>query len=208
MDKKINLDNYKRKEIYLRFLHESYNTICVSGEFDITKIFKYSKKGHKLNCMLLYCIQQAANKIEDFHYRIKNKELFYSERVLTCSVAKGKDGLLYYITYPYENDYLNFKKKYKELNDNAYNNCEHYWMDEGTKLSTSAMVGFPFLSISSDVQSDYSNHYLLWGNYRRSFLKIKLNISFKFHHALLDGEMAVIFFNKLQEEFDNFKSNM
>ena len=44
MDKKIILDNYKRKEIYLQFLNESHNTICVSGEFDITRIFKYSKR--------------------------------------------------------------------------------------------------------------------------------------------------------------------
>lgn len=191
--------------MYLRFLNETQNTICVSGEFDITKIFKYSKKGYKLNSILLYCIQQAANQIEDFHYKIKNNELFYSENILTCSVAKGKDGLLYYITYPYQKDYLDFQKKYKEINDSAYNNCKHYWIDEGAKLSTSAMIGFPFLSISSDVQSDYSNHYLLWGSYKKSFFKVKLNISFKFHHSLLDGEMAVDFFNKLQDEFDNFK---
>ena len=28
--------------MFLRFLKETHNTICVSGEFDITKIFKYS----------------------------------------------------------------------------------------------------------------------------------------------------------------------
>ena len=44
MDAKINLDDYKRKDIYLRFLNDAHNIICVSGEFDITKIFKYSKK--------------------------------------------------------------------------------------------------------------------------------------------------------------------
>lgn len=207
MDEKIVLDNYKRKEMFLRFLNEPHNSVCVSGEFDITKIFKYSKKGHKLNCIMLYCIQQAANKIEDFHYKIKNKELHYSEKVLTCSVAKGKDDSLYYITYPHQNNYSNFEKQYIELNNYAYNNCEHYWLKEEAKISTSAMVGFPFLSISSDVQSDYSNHYMLWGNYRKKFFKVKLNISFKFHHALLDGEMAVMFFNKLQEEFYNFNCN-
>ena len=205
MDKKVDLNEYKRKEIYLRFLNDTHNSICVSGEFDITKLFKCSKKGNKLNCMLLYCIQQAANKIDDFHYRIKSGELLYSENVLTCSVAKGKDGLLYYITYPYQNSFSDFQNQYIKLNEGAYNNCEHYWLKEGAKLSTSAMVGFPFLSISSDVESDYSNHYLLWGNYKKSFLKVKLNISFKLHHALLDGEMAVIFFNKLQQEFNNFK---
>ena len=92
------------------------------------------------------------------------------------------------------------------MNDSAYHNCTHHWLKEGAKLSTSAMIGFPFSSINSDVQSDYSNHYLLWGNYRKKFLKVKLNISFKFHHALLDGDMAVVFFNKLQEEFNNFKA--
>ena len=115
MDRKVVLDNYKRKDIYQRFLHDTHNSVCVSGEFDITKLFRYSKKGFKLNSMLLYCIQQAANKIEDFHYKIKNNELFYSENVLTCSVAKGKDGLLYYITYPYQNNYSTFQKQYKEL---------------------------------------------------------------------------------------------
>lgn len=206
MDKKIALDNYKRKDMFLRFLNETHNSVCVSGEFDVTKIFKYSKKGYKLNSIILYCLQQASNKIEDFHYKIKNNELYYSENVLVCSVAKGKDNSLYYITYPYQNNYSNFQKQYKELNDSAYHKCTHHWLKEGAKLSTSAMIGFPFLSISSDVQSDYSNHYLLWGNYRKKFLKVKLNISFKFHHALLDGDMAVVFFNKLQEEFNNFKA--
>ena len=40
---------------------------------------------------------------------------------------------------------------------------------------------------------------------KKRFLKVKLDISFKFHHGLLDGGMAVEFFNKLQEEFYNFK---
>lgn len=205
MDKKIILDDYKRKELYLRFLNETHNSVCVSGEFDISKIYRYSRKGHKLNCLLLYCVQQAVNKIDDFHYKIKNKELFYSEKILTCSVAKGKDDLLYYITYPYQNSYLDFAKQYNELNASAYNNCVHHWIEDSAKLSTSAMVGFPFSSINSDVESDYSNHYLLWGSYKKGFLKVKLDISFKFHHGLLDGGMAVEFFNKLQEEFDNLK---
>lgn len=32
MDKKIDLDNYKRKDMFLRFLNEIHNSVCVSGE--------------------------------------------------------------------------------------------------------------------------------------------------------------------------------
>lgn len=205
MDKKVDLNQYNRREIYKRFLHQTNNSVCVSGEFDITRIYKYHKKGYKLNCLMLFCVQQASDKIKEFHYSIKNDELYYCDEVYTTAVVKGKDDLLYFVSYPFNQDYLSFEKQYIKLNKNSYNNCEHHNLDEGAMISTSTVLGFPFTSISLGIPSDFNSPFLMWGQYKKKAFKVKLNISFRFHHSLFDGEQVAKFFTNLQKEFNNFK---
>ncbi|MDE6631720.1 MAG: chloramphenicol acetyltransferase, partial [Muribaculaceae bacterium] len=51
-----------------------------------------------------------------------------------------------------------------------------------------------------------NNPFLIWGRYRRSWLKTRLTVSFQFHHTQMDGAHAALFLNSLQREINNIST--
>lgn len=47
--------------------------------------------------------------------------------------------------------------------------------------------------------------FLIWGKYKRCFLKTTLMVSFQFHHTQMDGAHAARFLNELQKEIEMLK---
>ena len=44
--------------------------------------------------------------------------------------------------------------------------------------------------------------FLIWGKYKRCFLKTTLMVSFQFHHTQMDGAHAARFLDELQKEIN------
>lgn len=202
---KVDLKKYKNRNMYERFMKEPSPSVCVTGCFDITNVWKQKKKGHSLNALLCYCVLHAAQNIEEFHYSIKEDGLYYYEQMKTNAVVKGKDGLLYYADYKYFDNFQDFEKEYIRVNEYCYDNCVNFQEDTGSLIGTSAILGFPFASISLDVSISFWDNFILWGEYEKRGLKKKLNISLRFHHATIDGQHAALFFNELQKQFNSIK---
>lgn len=203
--RKVDLNTYPKKVMYDMFINEASPSVCVTGKFDITNVWKQKKKGHSLNCLLCYCILHAAQNIEDFHYAIKEDGLYYYENMKTNAVVNGKDGQLYYADYKYSDNYLEFEKEYKRVTNYCYENCTCFIEDTGAQIATSAIIDYPFTAISLDVSSDFWDHYVMWGKYESKLFKKTLNMTLRFHHATIDGQCAARFFNELQKQFNTIK---
>ena len=121
------------------------------------------------------------------------------------AVVNGKDGLLYYADYKYFDNFLDFEKEYKRVNKYCYDNCSHFQEDTGSLISTSAIIGFPFTSISLDVSVSFWDNFVMWGSFETKGFKKKLSISLRFHHATIDGQCAARYFNELQKQFNSIK---
>ena len=195
-------------EMYNRFTKESNPSVCVTGKLNISKLMKFKKHGYKLNALLCYCIQQAAQKIEAFHYSIKEDGLYYYQNVKTNSVVFGKDGKHYYPDYSYHANFNDFYNEYNKNNAYCYENCKHYIVDAGAIIATSAVVNYSFESFSLGVSETFWDNFLMWGKYFKSGFKTYLNMSLRFHHALIDGKTAGDFFNELQKQINIFKPNL
>ena len=202
---KVDLKTFAGEPMYSRYIKESSPSVCVTGCFDITNLIKLKKKGHSLNALICYCIQEAGQKIEEFHYSIQKDGLYYYKNVKTNSVIKAKDNQLYFPDYKYNVDFKEYEKEYHRVNNYCINNCTHFIEDTGAVLSTSAMINYPFTSFSLDNTSDFWDNFLMWGKYQKKFFKYYLNISLRFHHATIDGEHAGIFFKELQHQFSTIK---
>lgn len=48
----------------------------------------------------------------------------------------------------------------------------------------------------------FNNPFLIWGRYRKKWLRYELPISFQFHHTQMDGAHAGRFLANLQEEIN------
>ena len=46
----------------------------------------------------------------------------------------------------------------------------------------------------------YNNPFLIWGKYRKKWLRTTLPVSFQFHHTQMDGIPAAEFLERLQQE--------
>jgi len=203
---KIDINKYKYKEMYNRFVKEPSPSVCVTGCFDITNVYKQKCKGHSLNALICYCIMQAGQNIEEFHYSIKEDGLYFYKNVKTNAVINGSNGNLYYVDYKYCDTFEEFEEEYtKNNNFSTANNC-HIQEDTGALLATSAVTQFPFTSFAIDISPQFWDHFLLWGKYNNKCLKKTLNITLRFHHATIDGQRAAQFFNELQKQFNQIKT--
>jgi len=202
---KVNLKSFEGAPMYERFVKEPSPSVCVTGKFDVTNLYKNKKKGHSFNAMMCYCILQAAQNIKEFHYSIKEDGLYYYENVKTNAVINGIDGQLYYADYKYYDNFIDFEKEYYRVNEYCSKNCTHLQEDTGALIATSANVAYPFESITLETATDFWDNFLIWGKFVKKMFKVTLNISLRFHHATIDGQHAAMFFNELQTQINNFK---
>lgn len=202
---KVDLNNYKYKKMFERFIKERNQSVCVTGCFDVTTLYNY-KSEHSFNAMLCYCILQAAQKIDEYHYSIdENNDLYHYENVKVNAVVNGIDGNLYYADYKYFDNFIDFEKEYIRVNDYCKNNCVHYKVDTGALIGTSAMINYPFTSFSIGCSDIFWDNFMLWGSYIKNENNVQLYMTLRFHHATIDGQHAGLFFSELQRQMNEFK---
>lgn len=201
---KVDLEKFSGAKMYNRFIKEKTPSVCVTGCFDITNLMKY-KKEHKLNAMLCFCVLHAAQNVDAFHYSIKEDGLYYYKNAKVNAVINGDDGELYYVDYKYYKHFKNFEEEYNRVNEYCSKNCVHFSEDTGALIATSAVINYPFKSFSLGLSDTFWDNFLMWGKYVNENEKAKLSITLRFHHALIDGQRAGMFFNELQKQFDEFK---
>ncbi|MBR0523922.1 MAG: chloramphenicol acetyltransferase, partial [Prevotella sp.] len=81
--------------------------------------------------------------------------------------------------------------------------CQDILDDQAVIVGTSALTGTELDSIVNQYCGQYNNPMVMWGRYRKNWLKITLPVSFQFHHAQMDGGHAVRFLNNLQTEINS-----
>ena len=204
LKKLIDIKKYKSKEMFERFINEATPAMCVTGGFDVTNIYKRKDK-HRFNAMMCYCVAKAAQNMDEFHYSIgSDKKLYYYKNVKTNFASMGKDGVPYWGDVLYNDSFAEFEKEYEKVREYCHTNCKYYQI-EGALISTSAVTNYPFTSFSIDNSDIFWDFFLLWGQYVKEGAKVKLNITLRFHHAIMDMQTAGDFFNELQKQFNAFK---
>ena len=201
----VDVEKSSRKKAYDKFINAKNPMMTMTSKVDITRLYKLSKKGFKLNCLLMYAIIKAAEKNENFYYELKGKQLVKFDKLSSNVVIYGDDGELYYVTIPDCQNYLLFEKTYVELVEKCKKECSHYYLSDAALLGTSAVVNSTFESIVCGYTEDFLSHFLTWGKYEKRLTKVNLNISFRFHHALLDGRDVGEFFANLNKIVADFK---
>ena len=86
---KVDIEKYKYKDMYKRFMMDDNPAVCVSGTFDISNLVKIKKKGHSLNALICYCLMQAGQNIDEFHYMIKEDGLYYYDDIKSVECCMG-----------------------------------------------------------------------------------------------------------------------
>ena len=180
--------------------------VTLTKTFDVTRLCKVSRKrGMKFNMLLCWCIGQAASKIEEF-YMLPQKDgtsgmgwkLYKYDRMAINVIVDNVKGGLSFCDVAVCDDLEAFNTNYTHLTETISQSCQDILDEEAVIVGTSAVTGTELDSITNQYSGIFNSPFLVWGRYRKGWLKTTLPISFQFHHAQMDGSHAARFLEELQ----------
>ena len=200
MMREINPKGTKRAEAFELWMSSPMPMVTLTKTFDITNIYRISKKKDlKLNMLLCWCIGKAASQIEEFHLLPINDKLYEYDKLAINVIVNNKRGGINSCDIPYNDNIETFNNDYNILTRKTADSCESIFDENSMIVGTSAMVATELDCIVNQYTDKFLNPMVMWGKYRKKWFIVSLPISFQFHHVQMDGGDAARFLDLLQK---------
>ncbi len=170
---------------------------------NVGRLLRISKrKGLKFNMLLCYCIGRAASGIKEFYLLPVGRKLLRYDRIAVNTIVADRRGEVSSCDIPFSNDLAQFNRDYLRLTRQVAKSCTNHDLPEHMVIGTSALARYEIDGAVGMYSGIFNNPFLIWGRYRRRYLKTTLTVSFQFHHTQMDGAHAARFLDALQNEID------
>ena len=171
---------------------------------DVTRIVRVSKKrGLKFNMLLDYCIGRAASSVKEFYLLPVGDKLMRYDSIAVNTIVKNAEGEVSSCDILYTEDLDEFGRQYLEHTTQVASTCQDRDLSNDCMvIGTSAIVDTEIDGAVGMNSGIFNNPFLIWGRYRKKWLRYELPISFQFHHTQMDGAHAGRFLANLQEEIN------
>ena len=167
---------------------------------DVTNLRRRSRKsGMKFNMLLCWCVGKAASTVKEFYLLPVGRELLQYDALAVNTIVKNRQGEVSSCDVPFSDDLTVFNRDYLRLTQAAAASCENHDLTDHMVIGTSAIVDTEIDGAVGMNSGIFNNPFLIWGRYRRRFLKTVLPLSFQFHHTQMDGAHAGRFLEALQQ---------
>ena len=174
--------------------------VTLTKTFNVSKLLKASKRrGIKFNTLLCWCIGKAANNIKEFYFLPEKDKLFQFDSIAINVIVNNSKGGINSCDIAYTDDTGQFAKEYNRLTAQVATQCKSSFIEDSMIIGTSAMIETELDSIVNQYTDKFCNPMLMWGKYRRHWIKTTLPISFQFHHVQMDGGHAAGYLKQLQK---------
>jgi chloramphenicol O-acetyltransferase type A len=172
---------------------------------DVTRLVRMSrKKGYKFNMLLDWCIGKAASTIKEFYLLPVGDKLMQYDNLAVNTIVKNNMGEVSSCDILYTDDIDQFNRQYLEYTSMvAESRNDRDLSGECMVIGTSAIIDTEIDGAMGMNSGIFNNPFLIWGRYRKKWLRYKLPISFQFHHTQMDGAHAGKFLANLQEVINN-----
>ena len=170
---------------------------------DVTRLVKISKqKRLKFNMLMCWCIGRAASSIKEFYMLPVGRKLMQYDNIAVCTIVANREGEVSSCDIPFSNDLQRFNGDYMQLTTQVAERCENHDLTDSMVIGTSALAQYEIDGAVGMYSGVFNNPFLIWGKYKKRFLRTTLTVSFQFHHTQMDGAHAACFLNNLQEEIN------
>ena len=205
MKQEINPNETSRAQAFELWMKAPNPMVTFFKTIDVTRIVKVSrKKGLKFNMLLDWCIGRAASTIKEFYLLPVDGKLVQYDAIAINTIVKNKEGEVSSCDILYTEDLDDFNRQYLEHTSQVAATCQDRDLsDECMVIGTSAIVDTEIDGAVGMNSGIFNNPFLIWGRYRKKWLRYELPISFQFHHTQMDGAHAGRFLAKLQIEINN-----
>ena len=171
---------------------------------DVTNLIRVSKRrGLKFNMLLDWCIGKAAAGVKEFYMLPVGDQLIAYDSIAVNTIVKNRTGEVSSCDILFTEDLDAFNRGYLEHTARVAESCIDRDLSENSMvIGTSAIVDTEIDGAVGMNSGIFNNPFLIWGRYRRRFLRYTLPISLQFHHTQMDGAHAGRFLEMLQTEID------
>lgn len=171
---------------------------------NVTRMVRLSrKKGYKFNMLLDWCIGKAASPIKEFYLLPVGDKLMQYDAIAVNTIVKNKEGEVSSCDILFTEDLDEFNRQYLERTAQVAATCRDLDLsDDCMVIGTSAIIDTEIDGAVGMNSGIFNNPFLIWGRYRKKWLRYELPISFQFHHTQMDGAHAGKFLAILQEEIN------
>ena len=203
MKREISPEESTRAAAFSLWMTSPMPMVTLTKTFDVGRAIKASRKqGIRFNALLCWCIGKAACGIKEFYTLPEQGKLYQYEHIAINVIVNNSKGGINSCDIPFCDDVTEFAKKYDRLTAQAAAECTSSFLEEYMIVGTSAMIDTELDCIVNQYTDKFCNPMVMWGKYRRSWLKTTLPISFQFHHVQMDGGHGARFLHQLQKEID------
>lgn len=171
---------------------------------DVSHLVKLSRKKHlKFNMLMCWCIGKAASQIKEFYMLPVGENLIRYDAIAVNTIVANKTGEVSSCDVPFTDDILQFNDDYLRLTRQVAETCENHDIIDSMVIGTSALAQYEIDGAVGMYNGIFNNPFMIWGQYRKSWFKTSLTVSFQFHHTQMDGAHAARFLDLLQTEISN-----
>lgn len=201
MARKIDPKETSRAAAYELWMKAPNPMVTFFKTLDVTNLVRVSKKhGFKFNMLLDYCIGKAAVNIKEFYILPVGETLMQYETLAVNTIVKNRDGEVSSCDILYTDNLAQFNCEYlRHTGQTAQTAEDRDLSGDSMVIGTSAIVNTELDGAVGMNSGIFNNPFLIWGKYRRKWLRYELPISFQFHHTQMDGAHAGRFLENLQQ---------
>ena len=206
MKQEIDPKDTSRAQAFELWMKSPMPMVTLTKTFDMTRLRMVSRRRDiKFNLLLCWCIGKAASRMEEFYLLPEQGKLMKYDRLAINVIVNNRAGGISSCDILYTNDLDKFCSDYMVLTQSASTSCQSSFVDDAMVIGTSAMTSTELDCIVNQYTELFCNPMVMWGKYRKSWMKTTLPISFQFHHVQMDGGQAARFLEELQRTIDSVK---
>ena len=200
MKKEVNPQETGRSSAFKLWMSSPMPMVTLVKTMDVSRLIKYSKR-HKLsfNMLMCWCIGKAASQMSEFYLLPERGKMYQYDRLAINVIVENIRGSINSCDIPFSHDLQQFAKDYQHVTQKVCDSCESVLLDDYMVIGTSAMIETELDCIVNQYTEKFCNPMVMWGKYRKGWLKTTLPVSFQFHHVQMDGGHGASFLESLQE---------
>ncbi|MBQ2435729.1 MAG: chloramphenicol acetyltransferase [Bacteroidaceae bacterium] len=205
--KEVNPQTTTRAYAFEMWMNAPMPMVTFFKTLDVSNLLKISKKKRlKFNMLMCYCIGMAASKVKEFYMLPVSGKLVQFDTIAVNTIVANSAGEVSSCDLPFSKDLAQFNKAYLQLTKQVAESCvDHDLSAESMVIGTSALAQYEIDGAVGMYSGIFNNPFMIWGKYKRAWLKTYLTVSFQFHHTQMDGAHAAQFLEYIQKEIDKIR---
>ena len=191
-----------RAQAFELWMHAPMPMVTLFKTLDVTRLVRLSRRrGLGFNLLMCWCIGQAAKRVEEFYLLPVGEKLMRFEHLAVNTVVALDGGGISTCDIPVSDSLSEFARDYAELTASVRKSGEEFALgDKYMVIGTSALTSTELDGAVNIYAGFYNNPFMIWGRYRGGALRVRLPVSFQFHHTQMDGQQAAQFLEYLQQK--------